>query len=217
MCRTDKDCQSGLACFVTAGTTGTCTVKPTLGQPCGFDLPSDCAPESNDAVICWGANTTTRGKCVAINAIASQVIGSSCSVLDGSLCVSGASCQIAALTATSVLKGTCASTVSTANSCPFAYPDPCPQDQYCTATGPNAPGSCSLLPTDGNPCITGLIQTYSNKVCAADHVCISGTCTKYRANGTACASNAACYSGRCDAQSQLCVPDQNCDVVTGSN
>ncbi len=213
LCRSAKDCQSGLACFVTTGTTGTCTAKPTLGQSCGYDLPGDCSPESNDAVICWGASSTATGKCMAVNAIASQAIGSSCWLLTGSLCVSGASCQFASI----ALNGTCVATVASANSCTFAYPDPCPQDQYCTATGPNTPGSCSLLPTDGSPCVTGAIQTYSNKLCAADHVCVSGTCTKYRANGAACTSNAVCYSGRCDTQSGLCVPNQNCDIAAASN
>ncbi len=213
LCRSAKDCQSGLACFVTTGTTGKCTVKPTLGQGCGFDVPSDCAPQTNDAVICWGASSTKEGKCIAVNAIASQAIDSPCSILTGSLCVSGASCHVTSV----LLTGTCVATVASANSCTFAFPDPCPQDQYCTATGPDAPGSCNLLPTAGQACLTGIIQTFSNRVCAADHVCVSGTCIKYRANGTACTSDAVCYSGRCDSQSQLCVPNQNCDVVPAAN
>ena len=212
LCRITKDCQSGLTCFVSTGTTGQCTSKPTLGQECGYDLPGDCAPQSGDAVICWGASSTARGKCVAVNAIASQAIGSTCSLLSGSLCVSGASCQIASV----LLNGTCVAAASAANSCPFAFPDPCGKDQYCTATGPSAPGQCSLLPTAGQPCVTGVIQTFSNRVCAADHVCAAGNCVKYRANGGACTANSVCYSGRCDSQSQLCVPNQNCDVLHGA-
>ena len=208
LCRSSKNCQSGLTCFVSTGTTGRCTVKPTLGQECGYDLPGDCAPQSGDAVICWGANSTTRGKCVAVNAIASQAIGSACSVLSSSLCVSGASCQIASI----LLNGTCVAPASSTDSCPFAFPDPCGKDQYCTATGPNAPGQCSLLPTAGQPCLTGVIQSLSNRVCAADHACAAGTCVKYRPNAGACTANAVCYSGRCDSQSQQCVPNQNCDV-----
>jgi len=213
LCRSAKDCQSGLACLVTTGTTGKCTVKPTLGQGCGFDVPSDCAPQANDAVICWGASSTKEGKCMAVNAIASQAVNSTCSILAGSLCVSGASCHVTSI----LLTGTCVAAVASANNCTFAFPDPCPRDQYCTATGPDAAGSCSLLPTAGQACLTGTIQAFSNKVCAADHVCVSGTCIKYRANGTACTSNAVCYSGRCDSQSQLCVPNQNCDVVPATH
>ena len=209
-CRSTNDCQSGLVCLITTGTTGKCSVKPTLGQDCGDDLPSDCAPQSNDAVICWGASATKRGKCMAVDAIAAQAIGSNCSVLTGSLCVSGASCQLASI----LLNGTCVAAVASASSCTLAFPDPCPPDQYCTATGASTPGSCSLLPTAGQPCLTDLVPVYSNKVCAADHVCIDGTCVKYRANGGACTSNAACYSGNCDSQSQQCVPNQNCDVAS---
>ncbi len=212
LCRSTKDCQSGLTCFVSTGTTGRCTVKPTLGQECGYDLPSDCAPQSSDAVICWGANSTTRGKCVAVNAIASQAIGSTCSVLSSSLCVSGASCQIASI----LLNGTCVAPASSTGSCPFAFPDPCAKDQYCTATGPNAVGQCLPLPATEQPCLTGTIQAFSNRVCAADHVCVSGTCVDYRSNDEACTSNAVCYSGRCDSQSQKCVPNQNCDIAASN-
>ena len=89
LCRNAKDCQSGLACFVTTGSTGTCTAKPTLGEPCGYNVPSDCSPQSGDELICRGASSTASGKCVSVDAIASQGLGSNCSVLTGSLCVSG--------------------------------------------------------------------------------------------------------------------------------
>jgi len=210
LCRATKDCQSGLTCFVSTGTTGRCATKPTLGQDCGMDLPSECASQSNDAVICWGASDTKRGKCVAVNAIASEGIGSDCGVASSSLCVFGASCQITELL---TLSGTCVASAAAASGCPFAYPDPCAKDQYCTAISPNSPGTCSLLPTAGQPCVTGLLQQYSNKICAADHVCVDGTCIKYRGNGESCSSDTVCYSGRCDSQGQQCVTNANCDIV----
>lgn len=213
LCRTNKDCQSGLTCFVTTGTTGRCTVKPTLGQGCGYDVPSECSPQSGDAVICWGASSTKEGQCVAVNAIASQGIGNDCSVLASSLCVSGATCALASI----ALNGTCVDVSSSATSCTFSFPDPCDKEQYCTATAPNTPGTCSLLPTANQPCVTGIIAQFSNKVCAPDHVCVTtaapstgGTCVKYRQNGEACSGDKVCYSGRCDSQSQQCVPNQNC-------
>ncbi len=211
LCRKTSDCQSGFTCFISTGSTGRCTTKPTLGDACGYDLPNDCAPESGDAIVCWGANSTTRGKCTAVNAIASHPIGDACSVLSSpsQLCKSGASCQFASV----LLTGTCVAPSSVTDSCPFAFPDPCAKDQYCTATDPKTPGQCNDLPTEGQPCLTGTIPIYSNKVCADQHTCIAGNCVKYRANGAACTSNAVCYSGRCDSQSQQCVPNQNCDVV----
>lgn len=212
LCRENKDCQPGLTCFVKSGTTGTCTRKPTLGEECGFDIPSDCAPQSGDAVICWGADSTKRGKCVAVNSVASQAVGKECSVLASSLCVSGSTCQLASI----ALNGTCVDATSPSSSCTFSYPDACAKDQYCTATGPNTEGACSLLPTEGQPCQTGLIPQFSNKVCAPDHTCygassgVAGTCVKYRANGESCNADKVCYSGRCDSQSLQCVPRQNC-------
>ena len=207
LCRADKNCQSGLTCLASSDSSGKCAVKPKLGEECGYDLPGTCATQSSGAgVVCWGASSSKRGKCVAIDAIASQAIGSDCSVPTGSLCVAGASCQIATL----LLTGTCVASVASGTSCTLAFPDPCPSDQYCTATGATAPGNCELLPLDGKPCATALVAVFSNKVCAAAHVCVSGTCIKLRANGATCTSNAVCYSGRCDSQSQLCVPNQNC-------
>ena len=209
LCRQDSDCQAGLACFIQSGSAGTCTKKPQLGEACGDDRPSTCASQSSGAgVICWGASSSKNGKCVAIDAIAAQGIGADCHLLEGTLCVAGASCQLAP----NSLNGTCVATVASGTTCTPAFPDSCPNDQYCTATGTAtaATGSCSLLPLDGKACVNTALAVLSNKQCGNQTVCISGTCVGLRENGSACTSNSVCYSGRCDSQSQQCVPNQNC-------
>jgi hypothetical protein len=90
----------------------------------------------------------------------------------------------------------CAMPVAADAACPLGYPDPCPDDQYCMMGGTPGMGTCTSLPTAGQPCASG--QCALGLRCVVPDGAMSGVCSVPARLGQPCTANAGCVSGSCE-------------------
>jgi hypothetical protein len=185
-CVSNDHCASGLKCSAM----GFCVAPSRKDEACQQGEP-DCA----DGLICLGedAAAKTPGKCLVIEDVLSGEAGDPCS-LDGSLCAGGLSCEIKTVLP---LAGECVPRVAAGAACRAAFPDECPDDEYCQLpVNPLDAGTCTKKPAAGEPCAKGVGAEAS--ICAPYARCDDGVCRELAHAGESCSADATCYSGRCD-------------------
>jgi hypothetical protein len=186
-CSGSSDCVSGLSC----GDTGRCVAPAEPGKACKGGEP-DCSP----GYICLGNDDDSNmpGTCKEIESTFSGMDGDACS-LESKLCAAGYVCEI---TSVAPVGGTCAAKVSTGDACKAAFPDQCPDDEFCKLNGnPLTPfdGTCTSKPEAGEPCGKGLAP--EPNICAPYARCDEGMCREIAHLGESCTVNATCYSDHC--------------------
>ena len=92
--------------------------------------------------------------------------------------------------------------------CHAAFPDECPDDEYCALTPlmPLMPGTCTAKPKPGEMCGSGLGGA---AICAPYARCDDGVCRDIAHAGEDCHANDTCYSGHC--QANACVTGSSCE------
>jgi hypothetical protein len=197
-CVADGDCADSLICqgLGAAGSVGQCRAPATGGQVCLGTTGPECRPE----LVCLGGTATASGTCAAIDIVASGKLGEACDLTAQKLCRAGLSCAVQ--TVTPSLTFSCIAKLASGAPCTLAIPDPCQDDEICTATQ-NAPttGTCTPMPKLDEACTTAI-------PCNGDLVCIAGKCAALKDTGATCASDAECYSGDCP--NSVCVGGAFC-------
>jgi hypothetical protein len=197
-CSGSSDCVSGLSC----GDTGRCVAPAEAGEPCKGGEP-DCT----GGYLCMGNDdeTNTPGTCKEIESTFSGEPGDDCS-LASTWCKAGYVCEI---TTVSPVGGSCAGKVGSGEACKAAFPDQCPDDEYCVLSGmPTAyDGTCTPKPKATEPCGKGLGP--EPNVCAPYTRCDAGKCRAIARLGEECSVKATCYSDHC--VDGACVAANSCE------
>ena len=196
-CISNDNCKSGLKC----DDNGHCVTPSAEGEACKQGEP-DCA----DGLLCLGDDSTakTPGTCYTIEEGLSGKAGDACS-LDGHLCAGGFACEITSVTP---ISGNCVAKVDADAVCHAAFPDECPDDQYCAlGLNPLMPGTCTDKPKAGEMCAPTLGG--GNVLCAPYTRCDGGVCRDIAHAGEDCQANDTCYSGRC--VNGACVTGNSCE------
>ena len=220
-CSLDEECAGGAFCDFGATCPGTCRELAAEGDECNEDddcasglVCSDadqiCEEPAGPGDVCQGGNADCAlgymcagadedmnqpGNCRAYDEVFSAGDGDTCDPDNGVLCQSGLTCQIEAIA--DPLEWSCAQKVGSGDTCRPAFPDQCPDDEYC-----NVPpamialgmidGTCEPRPGAGDPC-GGL----ESNVCAPNLRCNGGTCKALTEIGGGCMVDAVCYSEHC--------------------
>jgi hypothetical protein len=218
-CDFDFQCQGQAFCKVTAGACpGACTDRQPAGSSCNdddqcadglvcYETTQACIAPVGDAQSCEGASAPpcepgylciggdeaagTPGTCKPSDDAFNGAVGEACSFQTGTLCSVNLACVIDDF---ATLSGTCTAKAAAGGTCtPASIPPQCPFDQYCAGAPTDPSGTCTALPTDGQPCVDVL----GDPACAPYARCENGTCRDLQANGGACATPAVCYSNVC--------------------
>lgn len=189
-CDADGQCGDGLACVG-----GTCAALSEDGEPCAGGSGMACAL----GLSCVGSTDTQAGRCEPNTEVQAGDEGEACEP-GGLLCREGLSCVFDGSAAFH-----CEAAVDLNGACHLGLPGQCPDDAYCDSTEITEPGTCRMLPGDGEACVLG-------DLCLGGHVCVVedtvATCRAIADNGEACSVAAACRSGHCPGGS--CEPPPAC-------
>ena len=195
-CVRHDNCVSGLKC----GDTKRCVAPSQKGDACQQGEPK-CA----DGLLCLGEDSTakTPGVCYTIEEALSGKAGDDCA-LAGHLCAAGYSCEI---TSIAPIAGTCVAKVGAGDACHAAFPDECPDDEYCAlGLNPLMPGVCTAKPKAGEKCAAGLGDA---KYCAPYARCDADVCREIAHAGEECNADDTCYSSHCVGHA--CVTGNSCE------
>lgn len=192
-CHVDDDCQNGLICNAKK-----CIQPASEGAACGLAGQPPCM----GGLFCEGANakTKTAGACKQVSQVFTAASGAKCDFLHGPLCVTGQSCEVSVSGTTVTQK--CVGPVAAGGTCHLARPEECPSGQYCKVAKLGAAGTCTPLPTDGQPCAARV----NGPPCAANNRCDTSTkkCVTLKNDGASCSAANVCYSQHC--MSNKCEP-----------
>jgi hypothetical protein len=220
------ECDAGMYCDLGSCPDATCKALGAVGSTCLTNAA--CNPV--DDLYCMFPSGQTTGTCVKyIASGAACVAGDTCQ--PGSYCLEGKCARIATLFTldepqtcytNSLLcnegvscefKGTpflsagaCVAEKSPAQACRIAIPEECPTGHYCTSSFLfNEPGTCQILPADGEACAKAGVQNIGLRgPCAPGLACVNDMCAPYAKLGQACEGHAQCFSGACVGD--VCVP-----------
>ncbi len=180
-CHRTEDCGDGLLCEA-----GECARPARANEPCKGPTGKSCALGLN----CWGATDVAAGTCHTNAETLARDEGEVCEP-GGVLCKEGLSCVWNGLS-----NFHCEKKVAAGALCHPGLPGQCPSDHFCNALDVTAVGTCERLPAGGRPCV-------ANGQCAPGYACVPGesepVCARINYNDGACATDAACRSGYCNA------------------
>ena len=201
-CRSDGNCSSGLDC---SDATEHCVEPAGPGDLCGAGEP-DCKP----GFICAGANedNATPGNCRTYDEVLAAGNGDPCDPITGELCDTEFVCVIESASATTGIVATCMPNVAAGADCGAAFPDQCPDDEYCMIAADSLTGTCQPKPGVGDPCGVPPFET-EGSVCAANLRCNNGNCRELATLGESCTSDDACLSDTC--LDGACVSGGSCE------
>lgn len=188
-CQSDEQCQDGLACDTT---TKKCVKPAAKGQACKGGTEPDCAPP----LICLGNNDSKgqTGVCMDWHNVLVSKAGQSCDPLNFKWCENAVPCVVQSVGTGGTLVASCGQKVAAGAACKASVPDQCPTGQYCKLGAQSISGTCTPLPTSGQPCAGS-----STDQCAAYLRCdpATTTCKPLQRLGEACTGDMFCYSGHC--------------------
>ncbi len=153
-CLASFQCAAGLTCFMSS-----CQPLGAEGDACGGGI----APECITGLICVTADEKSMmpGRCFPTDRMFVLSEGQLCNPIGDppTLCREGLSCP-------GVLQA-CVPTADRDGPCQLAFPDMCPENQYCST------GTCTDLPGPGEACAGGLVI---RSTCSGYSRCVNGTC-----------------------------------------
>lgn len=221
-CRTDVECEPGLACDLSDGCPGACAARGGAGAACeqddGCDFGMTCQSggcaepagedepcggstdaECRTGLLCLGEDRDAAGSCADPATAMTEGEGDACNPLEATLCQEGLSCVVDTVVP---LAFHCVATSSPGGPCRPGTPDPCPRGQACDAdlSGGDLDGTCQPLPEAGEACLSTSLAA----PCAAGLQCIDGLCVATQRNGAGCTRSDQCRSGNCE--DGICAP-----------
>jgi hypothetical protein len=193
-CDENDHCASGLSC---SETSGRCETPGGPGDACEAGEPS-----CGFGYACAGADAENDqpGHCRTYDEVFAGADGDVCDPVNAVLCAPSLSCQVDAFTVATGIEAHCAPSVGSAASCRVAFPDQCPDDEYCDVPASALEGTCKPRPAIGQPCGLEPFET-EGTICEAYARCNGGVCKALSNLGESCAVDAVCYSGHCEAGS----------------
>jgi len=133
--------------------------------------------------------------------------GQACDPVAGELCDPEHVCVIQSADANGII-ATCMPNVASGAGCTAAFPDQCPDDEYCQIEPSMLEGTCVPRPGVGEACGRGPFAT-EGSICAASTRCNGGRCREPATLGEVCSADQACLSERC--RDGACVSTDSCD------
>lgn len=188
-CLQSDDCVVGLACA-----DRTCAKQVGVGAAC--DAKREC--EAGTLCIAQSGEKDAPQSCKRTTDLFTVATGEACDPTVGKFCGLDAACELKTITPAPTFA--CTPRYGSGKACKFAYPDGCPNDEYCptdfTATPPVLEGVCTKAPAPGAPCG----RSGSNAtICAPGDVCEKDVCVTKARLGAPCSSSNGCFSGLCKA------------------
>jgi hypothetical protein len=187
-CSRDSECAANLKC---SQATSRCIRPAALGEACEAG-----APECQGGLFCIGSNDSGRqGQCQTLKDGFSVSAGQPC-LQTAPFCEPSLRCAVESVNQTTgVITTRCAQPVASGAPCQLAYPDVCPNDQYCAIAGGASNGRCTAKPGNGQPC--AMRTQTEDPICAPNTRCDAGTCRQLQKLGGSCQTDAVCYSENC--------------------
>jgi hypothetical protein len=201
-CNSDSSCESGLNC---SDVSGRCEAPAGPGDRCNQGEP-ECAP----GYICAGASEdeNTPGNCRTFDEVFAAASGESCNPVTGELCDDELVCRIDGVSSAGVISASCAARVEAGAPCKLAFPDACPEGQYCDIPSNMLAGTCRAKPRAGEPCGKSPFDD-AGSICEAYARCDGQTCRALGHLGDSCSSSTNCYSEHCIGGK--CVASEGCE------
>lgn len=199
-CERNNQCATGFYC---SDTDKKCTKPAAAGDVCG----GTNGPSCDDGFFCLGADEGTgqAGNCRTFEEVFTAQVGEVCSP-QGPFCEPSARCGIMAVAPTFELE--CIATVASKGACRLAFPEACPDGEYCKVVPDTLEGTCTTLPAVGEPCAVSGLDADS-ELCAPYTRCENGTCRALQNIGGACVEKTTCYSESCVGG--VCAADGACE------
>lgn len=194
-CASDDECQNGLKCD--AGSCG--PPASQSGGPCGGSSGRTCPIDE----LCVGAEGSDPGTCTPFDSLRTAALGEDCRLGDEGgpmiLCQEGLSCAVIGIEGLGP-DFECVEPVEAGAACNDGLPDMCPLGQYCDAEPAMLmfDGTCTPLPTQGQPCAEVTFGARCATGLACGNVDGEATCVRVQENGASCGIDAECFSGNCD-------------------
>jgi hypothetical protein len=199
-CERNNECATGFYC---SDTNKKCTKPAAAGDVCGGSTGPNC----DDGLFCLGADEDTgqSGNCRTFDEVFTAQVGEVCSP-QGPFCAPNARCGIMAVAPAFELE--CIATFASKAACRLAFPEACPDGEYCKVVPDTLEGTCTTLPAVGDACaVSGLDE--NNLLCAPYARCENGTCRALQNLGGACVEKETCYSESCVGG--VCAADGACE------
>jgi hypothetical protein len=219
------ECAEGLYCDLAGCPAATCTALGGVGSVCATHaacnpiadlyckIPSGqptgtCEKYIASDAVCAAGDTCQPGsycldgKCVRIAKVFTLEEDLKC-YTSSALCNPGLACEFDGLPFLS--DGYCKAPKVPAQACHIALPEECPSGHYCTSSIFNEPGTCAILPANGETCAKAGVQSIGLRgPCQPGLACVNDECAPYANLGQVCEAHAQCFSGACVGN--VCVP-----------
>ncbi len=222
-CNVDEECVDGAFCDFGATCPGTCRELVGEGEPCNDNY--DCAPGTHCSpdeqicevaagagdlcgvvevpdcefgYLCVGARPPDQpGNCRTYDEVFASAEGERCEPNAGFLCQPGLVCKLDTLIPAA---WSCAQEVGSGEPCVPAFPEQCPDDEYCNVTTAmlraEMMGTCEPRPGEGEPC-AGAEGVFCAPGLRCDGMGAGATCKAPTEIGGDCTVDAVCFSEYC--------------------
>ncbi|HVU04463.1 MAG TPA: Dickkopf N-terminal cysteine-rich domain-containing protein [Polyangiaceae bacterium] len=189
-CTDDDECKSGMVC---PDSTKVCTNAGKKDDACeGPDHAGACG----GGLICAGASDTKAGQCETITSAFAAEDGAPCDPTASVLCAEGLVCAALSVDQAGAITWKCEK-AATGSDCHVAFPESCPEGQYCKLTPNTLDGKCTALPGDGDACAAHAETDKTKDLCSNTTTCVAGTCKAIQDDGAACTTDEECLSKVC--------------------
>jgi hypothetical protein len=219
------ECAEGMYCDLAGCPAATCKALGAVGSTCVANaacnpvadlyckIPSGqttgtCAKYIATAATCAAGDTCEpgayclEGVCARIAKLFTLDAPQTC-YTNSLLCNAGLACEFTGLPFLS--PGKCLAAKVPAQACHIALPEECPTGHYCTSSVFNGPGTCQILPANGETCAKAGVQTIGLRgPCQPGLACVNDECAPYAKLTQPCEGHAQCFSGACVGN--VCVP-----------
>lgn len=190
-CAFGAECVAGLFCDTTT-CPGVCTSLLAENSPC------EDGDNCQDGLDCSTPPGQSGGQKICRKSVGLDVTGAegaTCNPVSSKLCQEGLHCAGVSVT-NGAADFKCEANGPTGG-CHVAFPEECPDGQFCKLPANTLEGACTPIPKAGEPC--GKYSPNDQRpVCAPGTVCnAAGTCVAFQNLGGSCTADDQCYSKNC--------------------
>jgi hypothetical protein len=202
-CERDGQCARGLTC---SEDTQRCVEPAAAGDRCGGGSEPPC----QQGLFCLGDDKDkgVAGNCRTLDEAFAGAKGDTCVFEGKPLCQPGLFCVISVDATAGVTTACAAERFASGAACKPAFPDACPDGEYCAIPSGAYEGSCEPRPEAGEACGNKPLEDVP-EICAAGTRCDGGTCRARQALAGSCEVDAVCLSNHC--VNGECAPDGACE------
>ena len=204
-CTDDDECQDRLEC---GSTSDACVAPGEEGDACGGSDDPPCAPW----LLCRQGDS--GGSCAQLTDVFAAADGEACDATQQQFCNKGLTCALTGIDTSqnpAEPQWQCEKPTQGPD-CHAAYPEQCPEGQYCELGAGSITGSCKPAPDEGQACASHVPSDASSDrdICTPGLSCSSaGKCIARAHLHKACEIDDDCYSKHCAdgvCVSAVCAP-----------